>query len=315
MPGCIRCLSLCDFLDCVYTGYWSMQLRTLRLLQPFISHIMVIGVKNLESVKRVLYVILCTVLWLAGCSSGDDPAAVDCSQSDLQLTLISKTNPSDCIVPNGTIEVEATGGMPPYQYRLNAGSPGSSATFSGLGAGTYIVTVRDRQGCEKDLTVELEVNSGLTASVSSQTPNSQCLEPHDGSVTILAAGGSGNYQFAINGGAFGASQTFTRLKDGIHTITVKDLANNCTFSLSISIGRLPTGITYNAHIKPLFEAKCSGASCHPSNGELFTYAAAFSRRMDIKNRTQSGNMPRNGTLSSEEKALIACWVDDGAPEN
>ncbi|GIV35926.1 MAG: hypothetical protein KatS3mg032_0305 [Cyclobacteriaceae bacterium] len=259
-------------------------------------------------------VVGCIALY-SGCSSGNDPSVTNCSQSDLQLAVASTTNPTDCITGNGMIVVEATGGKPPYQFRLNAGSFGSSASFSGLGAGTFTITVKDQQGCEKEVLAELVLNTGLMATMVTQAPNSKCLAPYNGSVTVAASGGSGNYQYAIDGGPFGNQTTFNELKDGLHTVTVKDLSDNCTFSLSVSIDRLPTGVTFNGQIKALFEAKCSGISCHPANGDLFTYSTAFGKRQEIKNRTQSGDMPRTGSLTSDEKALIACWVDDGAPEN
>ncbi len=256
----------------------------------------------------------CMALY-AGCSSGNDPSVTNCSQSDLQLAVVSTTNPTDCITGNGMIVVEATGGKPPYQFRLNTGSFVSSASFSGLGAGTFTITVKDQQGCEKEVSAELLLNTGLTATMVTQVPNSKCLAPYNGSVTVAASGGSGNYQYAIDGGPFGNQATFNELKDGLHTVSVKDLSDNCTFLLSVSIDRLPTGVTYNGQIKALFEAKCSGASCHPANGDWLTYSMAFSKRQDIKIRTQNGSMPPAGGLTSDEKAIIACWVDDGAPEN
>jgi hypothetical protein len=257
------------------------------------------------------------LVMLAGCANSNDPVAVNCALTDLQLQVSSFTHPTDCTTPNGMIIVEATGGKPPYQYRLNTGIFGLSASFSGLGAGAFIITVKDQQGCEKEVTVNLSVNTGLTASVSAQNPNSNCLAPYNGSVSVAASGGSGNYQFSINGSPFSATSDFSGLKDGIHNITVKDLSDNCTFSLSVNIPRAPTGITYTGQVKTLLEAKCSGVSCHPANGDLFTYAGAFARRQQIKTRTQNGSMPPpgSGSLTADEKALIACWVDDGAPQD
>lgn len=264
-----------------------------------------------------LLIIQVVILALPSCSSNDEPGSTDCNATDLAISLVSKTDPNNCAVANGSITVSASGGKPSYQFKLDAGSFGTASTFTGLGPGTYIITVRDRNGCEKDLNVTLNVPSGLTASVASQSGNSRCLPPYNGTVTVTASGGSGNYQYAVNGGAFGTPNSFSGLKDGINVITVKDVTDNCTFDLSVNIPRLPTGVVYNGagQIKELFQAKCSGGSCHPANGELFNYSSAFNLRQEIKSRTQSGNMPKVGSLTTEEKALIACWVDDGAPEN
>ncbi|MCK6617883.1 MAG: SprB repeat-containing protein [Cyclobacteriaceae bacterium] len=254
---------------------------------------------------------------LSNCSSNDEPDIVNCSTTDLAISLVSKTDPTNCTAVNGSISVTATGGGLPYQYKLDAGTFGTAAVFNNLGGGTFIITVKDNNGCEKSLSVTLELPSGLTATETDQTPNSNCLAPYNGSVTVAASGGSGTYQYAIDGGVFGSSNSFTALKDGIHTVTVKDVSDDCTFELSVNIGRLPTGVVYNGagQIKELLQAKCSGGSCHPSNGDWFDYSTASANRNAIKSETQSGRMPKVGSLTADEKALIACWVDDGAPEN
>jgi hypothetical protein len=270
---------------------------------------------HLSVVRLCSLLLLPIAALLSSCSSNDEPEIVDCSTSDLAIELVTKTDPTDCSSNNGSISVTTTGGVLPYQYKLDAGTFGTAAVFNNLGAGTYIITVRDKNGCEDDLSVTLTQPSGLTASETSQVSNSSCLAPYNGQVAVTASGGSGTYQYAIDGGVFGSSSSFSGLRDGIHTVTVKDVADNCTFDLSVNIGRSATGVTYNGQIKALFEAKCQGGSCHPNEGDLFTYTEAFNRRNDIKSRTQSGNMPKVGSLTDDEKALIACWVDDGAPQN
>lgn len=253
---------------------------------------------------------------LSDCSSNDEPEVVNCNTTDLAIALVSKTNPTACGADNGSISVTATGGSLPYQYKIDAGSYGTAAIFNNLASGTFSITVKDKNGCEDQLSVTLSNPSGLTASETSNTSNSNCLAPYNGAVTVTASGGSGNYQYAIDGGTFGAANSFAALKDGIHIVTIKDMVDNCTFDLSVNIGRLPTGVTYNGQIKTLFQAKCQGGACHPANGDWFTYSVAAGKKDQIKSRTQSGDMPRGGiTLTADEKALIACWVDDGAPEN
>lgn len=261
--------------------------------------------------------LLTAIILLSNCSSNDEPKVVNCAVTDLAISLVSKTDPTNCTAVNGSISVTATGGALPYQFKLDAGAYGTAAVFNNLGGGTFIITVKDKNGCEKELSVTLTLPSGLSATETSQTSNSSCLAPYNGSVTVTASGGSGNYVYTIDGGVFSSSNSFTSLKDGIHTVTVKDTDDNCTFELSVNIGRLPTGVVYNGpgQIKELFQTKCSGGSCHPSNGDWFTYSVAFNKRDLIKTRTQNGTMPPIGSLSADEKALIACWVDDGAPEN
>ncbi len=49
---------------------------------------------------------------------------------------------------NGSIQVlQVDGGTPPYLYSLNGGPFTPTAQFSGLGEGTYVITVQDAAGC------------------------------------------------------------------------------------------------------------------------------------------------------------------------
>lgn len=72
------------------------------------------------------------------------------------------TNTSNCDSPTGSITVNATGGATPYEYKLDDGAFGSSATFSAIGAGDYAVTVRDASGCE--VTLQAQVKSDVVFS-------------------------------------------------------------------------------------------------------------------------------------------------------
>lgn len=71
----------------------------------------------------------------------------------------------------GYIIVEATGGMPPYQYSLNGGEVQSSNTFADLPTGTYRVEIIDSFGCITseivwvNVPLPVEVNLGLDTTI------------------------------------------------------------------------------------------------------------------------------------------------------
>ena len=70
---------------------------------------------------------------------------------------------------------------------------------------------------------------------------------------------------------------------------------------------------------PLLALKCAISGCHNGdNGASRNWTVktnVLANASEIKSRTQSGDMPRTGSLSEEQKALIACWVDDGGLDN
>ncbi len=49
---------------------------------------------------------------------------------------------------DGTITVQASGGIPPYRYSLNSGGLQASNVFSGLSSGVFTIRVEDASGCE-----------------------------------------------------------------------------------------------------------------------------------------------------------------------
>jgi hypothetical protein len=76
------------------------------------------------------------------------------SLSGLLLNLV--VNDADCGSSNGNLEVQATGGQPPYRYRLDEGSLQDSGNFTSLAPGLYTVTAIDANGCTFGQTVEIK---------------------------------------------------------------------------------------------------------------------------------------------------------------
>lgn len=251
---------------------------------------------------------------LISCSSNDEPGKVDCATVNLALSVTGTTNPNSCAVNNGSITVSATGGEAPYTFSLNNSSSfQSSSTFSNLGSGSFVVTVKDRNGCTQSIgNVVLTVPDAPEASVAATQADTECGSD-TGILTVNAAGGTGALSYSRNGTTFQASNVFANLRAGNYVITVKD-ESGCATTVNAQVEN-QTGVSYNLNIKTLFQNECSGNGCHPSQADLFTYSTAKSLASGIKSRTQSGNMPPNGTLSQAQKDLIACWVDHGAPEN
>jgi hypothetical protein len=154
--------------------------------------------------------------------------------------------------------------------------------------------------------------SNLAASISDQT-NSACGSS-DGSVTIAAAGGGGDYSYRVGTGSFNSSNTISSLSTGSHEVTVKD-NNDCETILTVSI---LSGVSYESSIKTIIDTNCATTGCHVAGtgrADFSTFNTVKSNAAGIKSRTQSGNMPKTGSITQEQKDLIACWVDDGVQNN
>ena len=247
------------------------------------------------------------------CSS-DDPESVDCES--LSVSASGKQNPTDCTTANGSITATATGGKEPYQFSLNGGAFQTNAEFVNLGAGEYSVTVRDVNNCEASVDAITLTVTGVTINFTASSTNSGC-KTGEATMTVTATGGSGNYSYRIGGGSFVATNVFDGLTAGNKSVSVRDNGDNCSVTKSVSV---VTGTSYVDDIEPIMETSCAVSGCHVTGGAapfaLTSVASAQAHASEIKSATANGSMPKSGTpLTQLQKDRIACWVDDGAPNN
>jgi gliding motility-associated-like protein len=168
---------------------------------------------------------------------------------------------------NGMITVNPAGGNPPYTYSLNGSAFQPANTFK-VSAGSYSVRVLDSKNCGAIYSnITVAAPAPLSASVSG-TVNATCEGGANGSITVTAAGGSGNYQYS-SGGAFQSSNVLNVLA-GTYTVTVKDV-NGCLFA----IPNVTVGLTNNLSFTPIADPApiCEGTS---TTLQLTTNAASFS---------------------------------------
>ena len=168
-------------------------------------------------------------------SSCSNSAFVDITIFDLQGTLVSKTDVTCNGLADGTATATATAGsgLAPYQYSLDGGVYQASGTFTGIGPGNHTIRIQDALSCTYDIPFTITEPPALLAGIASQT-NVSCNGGTDGSVTISASGGVPPYEYNIDGGAFQASNIFSGLAAGPHTVVVRD-ANLCTKNVPVTI--------------------------------------------------------------------------------
>jgi hypothetical protein len=255
-----------------------------------------------------------SLLFCMSCSSSDVTGPVDCTASTLSVSFTS-TNPTSCSVSDGTIMATATGGDGPYQYALDAQAYGANASLTGLGAGTYQLKVKDKNGCERTTSVTLTPFGSTLTAIMSATVNSGC-NASNGAIEITASGGTGPYTYKLNNGAASDVSTFGSLAAGNYSVKVID-NTGCSVTQTV---RVMSGIKLSVEIKNIIDASCAVSGCHVTGGsapESFTSLAnIIANASGIKTKTANGTMPKDGTKLSQDKLnAIACWVDDGAPNN
>ncbi len=118
---------------------------------------------------------------------------------------------------DGTITVITAGGTLPYKYSLNGGPSQVSTVFTGLPAGTHVITVTDSSNCLAFATASITEPLALTATTVSSNQ----------SVIVTASGGVSPYSYSVdNGQVFQVNNTFNNLIPGNYVVTTRD-NNGC----------------------------------------------------------------------------------------
>ncbi|QYS87935.1 hypothetical protein [Flavobacterium davisii] len=175
-------------------------------------------------------------------------------------------------------------GIAPYTYSITNANGTSSFvnviapyTFNGLIIGNNTITIKDANGCtdSKSITVypPLNINPTIVAQPTCNT--------NDGKVTLIAVGGSGNYEYTY-GATVNSTGIFTGLPFGDSVFTVRDLTTACTKNITVKLEKpedilvdsiVPTSTVCNGDSNGTITVNLKPA---PSNGNpIYTYALVF----------------------------------------
>ncbi len=165
------------------------------------------------------------------CSSSQVIGLLSTCSTPCDLVIDSTpTINSSCGLSNGQIQVNASGGTPPYSYTLDGGTPIASNIFTGLAENSYVVGVIDFNGC---VDTEIVTVGGTVVNVPTFTGNDSFCQGE--STQITASAGFNIYQWS-NGLGNNAAAIINA--PGTYTVTVTD-ANGCESENSIQITENP----------------------------------------------------------------------------
>ncbi len=213
------------------------------------------------------------------------------------LVLSATATPATCVI-GATITAAASGGTPAYQYQLT-NSVGtvivayqSNNVFSNVAPGSYIVVVRDFNLCSTNFPITISSPPTLSATIAASSDF--CYDTvNSATLVVNASGGTAPYQYNINGGPFGSSNTFGSLTPGNYTIIVRD-SFGCTFTLpaqtinpqltlstnltkdldcTVSPNAVITGTVTGGYPGYTYTVNAGGSVPVPASG-IFTYSTA-----------------------------------------
>lgn len=199
--------------------------------------------------------------------------------------IISQSDPTCFGGNNGNATVNVSGGAAPYTYNWSSGSTNPTAT--NLIAGNYSVTITDATGCTSTASLILSEPAALNVSPVNQN-NVSCFGGNNGTASVIASGGTGQYNYFWSSGA--ATAMATGLSNNLYYVTVTD-ANGCTSSSSVSISQ-PDSLAVSVSVNDVscFAGNDGSAVVNVSGGTgSYQYNWSSGSTLQIANNLIAGN--------------------------
>ncbi|MEM1119378.1 MAG: SdrD B-like domain-containing protein [Bacteroidota bacterium] len=132
---------------------------------------------------------------------------------------------------SGQAFVTASGETAPYTYLWNDAAAQTTDTATNLIPGTYLVVVRDANGCTTSATASITDEAGISCNIN-VLQDIRTFNGSEGILGVTATGGSGNYTYRWNNG--GMDSTITGLSTNTYIVTVTDdIGCGCSDTLEL----------------------------------------------------------------------------------
>tara|TARA_R110000868_G_scaffold136879_3_gene350095 strand:- start:318 stop:8756 length:8439 start_codon:yes stop_codon:yes gene_type:complete len=226
--------------------------------------------------------------------------------SEVDMTVAVSKVDITCSGDKGSISINVSGVPGFYSYRLirngvtmNTFGPNGSNThtFNNLGAGTYSVSVQAGSSCTQSISTisgnPITIGAGLIpVDATAFATNSFGCGATSVDITIDASGGTGPYQYNVNGGgfsgSFASSTTHTVTSPGTYNIVVRDV-NGCTKNAAVDVENIPP---------PIYNITSVDANCGGSNNGSITVNVTNSNGYNLFYSINNGGSFQNSNVFS-----------------
>ncbi len=144
-----------------------------------------------------------TVQDVAGNAFTTDSILIDQPLAPLQVSAIPGV--INCYNELTTLQLSATGGVSPYLYSLNNGTPKQDGNFN-IKAGKYLATVTDSNDCIVN-SDSILINQPLVITANLSSGSISCNKGNT-NLKISASGGTSPYTYSLNGSSYQADSSF-----------------------------------------------------------------------------------------------------------
>ena len=133
---------------------------------------------------------------------------------------------------DGSLTVNIPDSLGIFEYSLDGINYQDSNVFENLGAGDYELFLMNQFSCVNS--VEFEITAPEAPAFTIETTDVTCNGGNDGAIIVNVNSGVSPFEYALNGGDFQTSNTFSNLTAGDYTVSILD-GNNCSFDTIITI--------------------------------------------------------------------------------
>jgi len=247
--------------------------------------------------------IACEIILNSGVDITEPPA--------LSATLV-KADITCFGASDGRITItNSIGGYGSYEYTINSGAAWQTSNlFTGLAQGTYNVRMRDRTRTNCVLLLgDVVINEPAQLNASVSPANVTCFNANDGTITISGeAGGSGSYQYSINGGtSWQGSPVFINLAPGPYDVRIRDAVNtNCYLVINPNLL-----ITEPNAITALVQS--TNITCNGANDGTITISSPAGGYGTYEYSINGTAWQSSGSFTSLSPGFYSVQIKDAAP--
>lgn len=160
------------------------------------------------------------------------------------MVSASQASPVSCNGDtDGCAMVTASGGVGGFTFVWNDPNASTGANICNLPVGPIMVTATDANGCTATATATITQPPLISLTVSHTDVN--CLGGTDGTATVSATGGAGNFTYQWSGGTTPDQATTTGLAANNYSVTVTD-GNGCEAFGTVAVSEPSTGVQLTA---------------------------------------------------------------------
>jgi len=186
------------------------------------------------------------------------------------------TNPSDCVLEDGTIQIDVIQGTN-LEFSIDGGANWQSSTlFGSLSSGGYTILVRsgDFTTCELSLDAFLNSTDGPVINNIISTDIESCVVDN-GSIIINADGN--NLEYSIDDGAtWQTSNEFNNLAAGDYSISIREGTSDCIVEANAMIADFPNTEILDVNLQDI-------SDCNETDGQIEIIADGEALEYSIDN--------------------------------